>query len=131
MVEKGVVVLQGTIRDQRQRSALRVAAENIPGVKEVIDKLLEFDMTMDRLKAAAVVIGVEQRELLAAVNPVLGVVDVEHDALGHLPRVHYDDMSFVDDQGNRFLFGAETSGVFRGAFFSPSGKIYSSFEKVD
>jgi CBS domain-containing protein len=44
-VEKGVVVLQGTIRDERQRSALRVAAENIPGVKGVIDKLLEFDMT--------------------------------------------------------------------------------------
>jgi hypothetical protein len=46
-------------------------------------------------------------------------------------QVHYDDMSFIDDQGNRFLFGAETSGGFRGAFFSPSGKLYSSFEKVD
>jgi osmotically-inducible protein OsmY len=44
-VKKGVVVLQGTIRDQRQRNALRVAAENIPGVKGVIDKLLEFDLT--------------------------------------------------------------------------------------
>ncbi len=39
---------------------------------------------MDRLKAAAVVIGVEQRELLAAVNPVLGVVDIEHDTAGNL-----------------------------------------------
>jgi hypothetical protein len=39
---------------------------------------------VDRLKAAAVVIGVEQRQLLAAVNPVLGVVDVEHDAAGDL-----------------------------------------------
>ena len=39
---------------------------------------------MDRLKAAAVVIGVEQRQLLAAVDPVLGVVDVEHDATRHL-----------------------------------------------
>ena len=39
---------------------------------------------VDRLKAAAVVIGVEQRELLPAVNPVLGVVDIEHDAPGDL-----------------------------------------------
>jgi CBS domain-containing protein len=44
-VEKGVVVLQGTICDPRQRNALRVAAENIPGVKGVIDKLLEFNLT--------------------------------------------------------------------------------------
>ena len=39
---------------------------------------------VDRLEAAAVVIGVEQRQLLTAVNPVLGVVDVEHDATRHL-----------------------------------------------
>ena len=39
---------------------------------------------VDRQKAAAVVIGVEQRQLLAAVNPVLGVVDVEQDAARHL-----------------------------------------------
>ena len=39
---------------------------------------------VDRLKAAAVVIGVEQRELLAAVDPVLGVVDIEQDAPRHL-----------------------------------------------
>ena len=39
---------------------------------------------VDRLEAAAVVVGVEQRQLLAAVNPVLGVVDVEHDAARHL-----------------------------------------------
>ena len=39
---------------------------------------------VDRLEATAVVIGVEQRELLTAVNPVLGVVDVEQDALGDL-----------------------------------------------
>lgn len=38
---------------------------------------------VDRLKAAAVVIGVEQRQLLAAVNPVLGV-DVEQDTARHL-----------------------------------------------
>ena len=39
---------------------------------------------VDRLEAAAVVVGVEQRELLAAVNPILGVVDIEHDAPRHL-----------------------------------------------
>ena len=48
---------------------------------------------VDRLEAAAVVIGVEQRELLTAVNPVLGVVDVEHDAPGDLLEAvaeHFD-----------------------------------------
>ena len=39
---------------------------------------------VDRLEAAAVVVGVEQRQLLAAVDPVLGVVDVEQDAPRHL-----------------------------------------------
>jgi hypothetical protein len=39
---------------------------------------------VDRLEAAAVVVGVEQCELLAAVNPVLGVVDVEHDTPGDM-----------------------------------------------
>ena len=39
---------------------------------------------VDRHEAAAVVVRVEQRELLPAVGPVLGVVDVEHDAPGHL-----------------------------------------------
>src|SRR5215472_13560820 len=32
-VKDGVVVLSGTIRDPRQRNALRIAAENVPGVK--------------------------------------------------------------------------------------------------
>ena len=41
-------------------------------------------VNVDRQEAAAVVMGVEQRELLPAVDPVLGVVDVEHDAPGHL-----------------------------------------------
>ena len=42
-VEQGVVSLTGTIRDERQRAALRVAAENIPGVKEVVEDLREID----------------------------------------------------------------------------------------
>jgi CBS domain-containing protein len=45
-VEKGVVVLSGTVRDARQRVALRVAAENIPGVKRVVDNLREFDLSL-------------------------------------------------------------------------------------
>jgi CBS domain-containing protein len=38
-VDHGVVTLQGEIFDERQRPALIVAAENIPGVTKVIDKL--------------------------------------------------------------------------------------------
>ena len=34
-------------------------------------------------KAVLAVMGVEQRQLLAAVDRIGGVVDVEHDALGH------------------------------------------------
>src|SRR6266568_4019121 len=43
VVENGVVGLLGVILDERQRDALRIAAENIPGVKEVHDHLLELD----------------------------------------------------------------------------------------
>jgi osmotically-inducible protein OsmY len=43
-VEQGVVVLEGSVRDERQREALRVAAENIPGVNQVIDRLQEIDL---------------------------------------------------------------------------------------
>jgi len=39
VVRGGVVELWGTIVDERQRDALKVAAENIPGVKEVKDHL--------------------------------------------------------------------------------------------
>jgi hypothetical protein len=39
---------------------------------------------MDRQEAVPVMVGVEQRQLLLAVHPVLGVVDVEHDPPGHL-----------------------------------------------
>jgi CBS domain-containing protein len=38
-VRNGVVRLSGVITDERQRQALRVAAENIPGVKEVEDNI--------------------------------------------------------------------------------------------
>ena len=41
---------------------------------------------VDRQEAAPVVVGVEERELLVTVDPVLGVVDVEHDPARHLRR---------------------------------------------
>ena len=37
-VVNGVVTLDGVILDERKRSALRVAAENVPGVKAVADR---------------------------------------------------------------------------------------------
>lgn len=45
-VENGVVVLKGTVEDARQRTALRVAAENIPGVKRVVDDIREIDLSL-------------------------------------------------------------------------------------
>ncbi len=38
-VENGIVELRGAVTDDRERPALRVLAENIPGVKEVRDRL--------------------------------------------------------------------------------------------
>jgi CBS domain-containing protein len=38
-VENGVVELEGAVTDDRERPALRVLAENVPGVKEVRDRL--------------------------------------------------------------------------------------------
>lgn len=43
IVRDGVVELWGTITDERQREALVVAAENIPGVNGVRDHLVWFD----------------------------------------------------------------------------------------
>jgi osmotically-inducible protein OsmY len=40
VVRDGVVHLWGTIFDERERQALRVAAENAPGVKAVEDHLI-------------------------------------------------------------------------------------------
>jgi CBS domain-containing protein len=42
-VRNGVVQLSGTIIDERQRQALRVLAENIPGVKKVEDYIVWID----------------------------------------------------------------------------------------
>ena len=45
VVHDGVVELWGVIVDERQRAALKVAAENIPGVKAVIDHLVWIEPT--------------------------------------------------------------------------------------
>jgi osmotically-inducible protein OsmY len=39
VVTKGTVELRGVIGDERQRAALHVAAENVPGVKKIVDHL--------------------------------------------------------------------------------------------
>ncbi len=43
VVHDGKVTLDGTIFDDRMRAALRVAAQNTPGVREVEDKLVTLD----------------------------------------------------------------------------------------
>ncbi|HXQ54128.1 MAG TPA: CBS domain-containing protein [Stellaceae bacterium] len=40
IVSNGKVELRGVIGDEREREALRVAAENVPGVKTVVDHLI-------------------------------------------------------------------------------------------
>jgi hypothetical protein len=45
IVRNGVVELWGTITDERERSALVVAAENVPGVQAVRDHLAWVDAT--------------------------------------------------------------------------------------
>ena len=39
-VRDGVVELWGSILDERQREAIRVAVENVPGVKRIVDHLV-------------------------------------------------------------------------------------------
>ena len=39
-VEGGVATLEGVIHDERTRDAIRVAAENVPGVTSVCDKIV-------------------------------------------------------------------------------------------
>jgi CBS domain-containing protein len=45
VVRNGVVELWGTVTDERERQAIKVAAENIPGVKAVNDHLAWVDPT--------------------------------------------------------------------------------------
>ena len=59
IVRNGVVELWGTITDERERQALIVAAQNIPGVKDVQDHLVWVE------PMSGVVIGAEG-EVVAA-----------------------------------------------------------------
>jgi CBS domain-containing protein len=43
VVVKGTVELRGVVTDEREREALRVLAENVPGVKQVRDRLVWVD----------------------------------------------------------------------------------------
>jgi osmotically-inducible protein OsmY len=45
VVRDGIVELWGVIIDERQRDALKVAAENIPGVRAVKDHLVWLEPT--------------------------------------------------------------------------------------
>ena len=45
-VKDGIVELHGFVWDERQRAALRVAAENIAGVKEVRDHMTIADIAL-------------------------------------------------------------------------------------
>jgi hypothetical protein len=57
----------------------------LAGTRDDGDRLAGYRLIdVDRQKAAAVVVRIEERELLTAVNPVLGVVDIEQDAPGYL-----------------------------------------------
>jgi hypothetical protein len=42
-VKDGVLTLRGAVMDPRQMKAFEVAAENIPGVKKVNDRLIYVD----------------------------------------------------------------------------------------
>ena len=42
IVRGGVAELWGVIRDERERKAIRVVAENAPGISQVIDHLVYF-----------------------------------------------------------------------------------------
>jgi CBS domain-containing protein len=44
-VQDGVVTFNGFVYDERTRTALKVAAENTPGVKGVVDQLVWLDLT--------------------------------------------------------------------------------------
>src|SRR5271154_4804119 len=63
----------------RNTSATSAPSGVLPGRRMMATGLPVRLVDVDRQKAAAVIVGVPQRELLAAVNPVLGVVDVEQD----------------------------------------------------
>jgi signal-transduction protein with cAMP-binding, CBS, and nucleotidyltransferase domain len=52
IVKDGVVHLWGTLTDERQRQAIAVAAENTPGVKQVVDHLVSQLVWLDPMSGA-------------------------------------------------------------------------------
>ncbi len=67
-------------QDQRHLGPVR----RLAGAQDDGDRLAGGRLVnVDRQETAAVVVGVEQRKLLAAVHPVLGVVDIKQDASRH------------------------------------------------
>jgi len=79
---------------------------------------------MDREKAAAVVMGVEQGELLAAVNPVLGIIDVEQNAPRYLVEAVAEQ---VDHRRHHALEGGGTGQVFEPADGRLRAQISTAF----
>jgi CBS domain-containing protein len=60
-VHDGVVTLSGTLTDERQRQALCVAAENVPGVKKVEDQLIWVVPGTGIVGEPAVIVGPPER----------------------------------------------------------------------
>ena len=69
-----------------QEGADLLAARPFGGAKHGGDEAAFAVEHDDRLEAVFVVMRIEQPQLLAAVNRVERVVDIEHDALGNLPE---------------------------------------------
>src|SRR6202795_562324 len=69
-----------------QEGAGLLAAGPLGGTKHGGDEAALAVEHDDRLKAIFVVMGIEQPQLLAAMNRVERVVDIEHYALGNLPE---------------------------------------------
>lgn len=63
-VTNGVVTLSGVITDERERQALCVAAENIPGVKKVEDQLVWLVPGAGAMGEAVLMVGPGQGPLL-------------------------------------------------------------------
>jgi CBS domain-containing protein len=61
-VVDGIVTLSGILMDERQRAALCVAAENIPGVKKVEDRLSWIAFGTGLIGEPAVVVGPWQQD---------------------------------------------------------------------
>ena len=69
----------------------------MPGRKQRQDRLAGVALEdVDRLEAVAAGMGVEQRQLLAAVHEVVGVVDVEHDRGGRLVVAAAEEVDVAD-----------------------------------